>query len=129
MNTPHTPTGVAPPFGHYCHAMQLPADAERLVISGQVGVMPDGTLGADIGQQAEWAWRNIVTILREASMDITNIVKYTTYLIRAQHVAAARNARNKALGDHRAASTLVVISALADPAWLIEIEAEAAISR
>ena len=120
------PAGVAPPFGNYSHAALVAEGARRLHVSGQVGVKPDGTLGQGIDEQCEWAWRNLVGILESSGMGLADVVKTTTYLVDAGHVAAFRKARDRVIGDHRPASTLVVVAALASPQWLVEIELEAA---
>ena len=54
-------------------------------------------------------------------MTLDNLVKITTILPNHGDLAAAREARSKALGDRKPASTLIV-GGLANPAWKIEIE-------
>ena len=120
------PQGVAPPFGNYSHSALVARDARWLHVSGQVGVKPDGTLGQGIDEQCEWAWKNLLGILESCGMELADVVKTTTYLVDAAHVPAFRKARDRVIGDHRPASTLVVVAALASPDWLVEIELEAA---
>jgi hypothetical protein len=43
MNIRHTPNTVAAPFGPYSHAIEVPEGSRLLYISGEVGVLPDGT--------------------------------------------------------------------------------------
>ncbi len=59
-------------------------------------------------------------------MDITDIVKTNIFLTRAIDVPASRPIREEALKGHAAASTLLIISALAHPDLLIEVELIAA---
>lgn len=120
------PENVAPPFGKYSHAASVGAGARWLYLSGQVGAMPDGTMAEGIEAQCEWAWKNLLTILESSGMGIADVVKTTTYLVRGEDVAAFRKARDRVIGAHRPASTLVVIEALASPEWLVEIELVAA---
>ena len=47
-------------------------------------------------------------------------------LVDRAHLAAYRTVRDRHLEGHRAASTLMIVVGLADPRWLIEIEALAA---
>ena len=54
-------------------------------------------------------------------MTLDNLVKITVILPNHGDVAAAREARTKALGDRKPASTLIV-GGVANPAWKIEIE-------
>ena len=44
MNIRHTPSTVAKPFGPYSHAVEVPEGSRLLYISGEVGVLPDGTV-------------------------------------------------------------------------------------
>jgi len=125
-NKIHNPATVAAPVGSYSHAIETPPNARWLTISGQVGIAPDGKVGATAAEQAEQIWKNILAILADAGMGPEDLVKVTTYLTRKEDIADSRAARAKALGNVRPASTLVVISALAAPQYLIEIEAEAA---
>ncbi len=120
------PANVAAPFGKYSHFASVEAGARWLHVSGQVGVMPDGTMAKGIEAQCEWAWKNLVAVLEASGMDLTDVVKTTTYLVNPEHVAAFRQARDRAIGSHRPASTLVVVAALASPEWLVEIELVAA---
>jgi enamine deaminase RidA (YjgF/YER057c/UK114 family) len=120
------PGGVAPPFGNYSHSALVAKEARWLHVSGQVGVKPDGTMGRGIDEQCEWAWKNLVGILAASGMGLADVVKTTTYLVDPGHVTAFRKARDRVIGDHRPASTLVVVAALASPDWLVEIELEAA---
>ena len=40
----YKPDSVAPPFSRFSHAVEVPAGARWLHISGQIGVKPDGTI-------------------------------------------------------------------------------------
>ena len=126
MNKIHNPAGVAPPIGAYSHAIEVPAGARTLHISGQVGITPDGKLAPGVEGQAEAALENILGILASAGMGIADVVKMTTFLTDANDIAKVRAVRARILGNHRPASTLVVIARLAAPEYLIEIEATAA---
>ena len=128
MHKTYNPTTVYPPLSRYSHAVEIPASARRLYISGQLGIMPDGTLAEGFEAQAEWAWKNLVAILADAGMGVEHIVKYSTFLINADDIAANRSIRDRFLGENKPASTLLVISRLASPDFLIEIELVAAAS-
>ena len=60
MNIRHTPTSVAAPFGPYSHAVEVPEGSRLLYVSGEVGVLPDGTVPETIEAQAEACWRNLL---------------------------------------------------------------------
>ena len=121
------PKAVAPPFGKYSHGIEVPAGARWLYVSGQPGAMPDGTMAKGIEAQCQWAWKNVLAILKDAGMGIGDVVKITVLLTNGDDVAAYRTARDAVIGDARPpAATLAVIPRLASPEWLVEIEAVAA---
>ena len=126
MNIRHTPGTVAAPFGPYSHAVEVPEGSRLLYISGEVGVLADGTVPEGIEAQAEACWRNITAILADAGMGVGDLVKITTtYLVRPQDVSAAGAARAKHFGEARPGSATIIVKALVAPQWLIEIEAVA----
>jgi enamine deaminase RidA (YjgF/YER057c/UK114 family) len=120
------PADISAPLGHYVHGIVIPSGARQVVVSGQVGVRPDGTVAEGIEAQLECAWANIVSILKEAGMAPSDIVKVTTFVTQADHFKVHPRIRAKVLGDHRAAATAVCVSALASPEFLCEIEVIAA---
>jgi 2-iminobutanoate/2-iminopropanoate deaminase len=122
----HNPSTIAPPLGAYVHSLEIPAGARTLYVSGQVGMAPDGRIPEAFEQQADRAWRNLLEILASAGMGPSDIVKMSTFMTRPEHYVLAREARNRHLGDHRPTSTSVVVTALADPRLMIEIEVVAA---
>ena len=74
------PEGVCPPFRHYVHSIEVPPNARWLVVSGQVGTLPDGTIPEGVEAQTEAAWNNVVKILEANGMGIEDIVMVTQYL-------------------------------------------------
>jgi enamine deaminase RidA (YjgF/YER057c/UK114 family) len=129
MRKLHNPGMASPPFGRYSNGVEVGARARWLHVSGQVGADPKGGLPPDFEGQAGNAWRNVIAVLESAGMTVEDLVKITVYITRPGDVAAYRAVRDRMIGEARPASTLVVVSGLADPRWLIEIEAIAADSR
>jgi 2-iminobutanoate/2-iminopropanoate deaminase len=120
------PQDVVKPFSRYSQAALVPGDYRWLHVSGQVGATPEGKLLESFEAQARQTWHNIIGCLKAADMDVGDIVKVNQFLTRAQDVSASRRIRDEMLGGHAAASTLLVVSALAHPALLVEIEVIAA---
>ncbi|MBL8808194.1 MAG: RidA family protein [Rhodospirillales bacterium] len=121
------PKTIAPPQGKYQMAIEIPAGARTLHISGQVGVLPDGKMAQGFDAQADAVWSNLKAILADAGMTFDDLVKVTIILVDKAHIGPSRDARERNLGSaRRPASTLLVIPALASPDYLIEIEAVAA---
>jgi enamine deaminase RidA (YjgF/YER057c/UK114 family) len=126
VNKIYNPSTVAKPGGAYSHGIEVPANARWLFISGQLGISPNGKVREGTAAQAEQAWANIISILKDAGMGVGDLVKITTFITNAADVPVVRATREKAIGNIRPASTLLVIQALASPEYRIEIEAVAA---
>jgi 2-iminobutanoate/2-iminopropanoate deaminase len=120
------PIGVHPPLGAYTHAIQVPAGARILYVSGQVGVRPDGSIGRGALEQAELAFRNLGIVLSANGFGFEDLVKLTTYIVHGQRGADVLGVRRSYLGTHRPTSTAVYVSELFAAEWLVEIEAVAA---
>jgi len=122
----HNPNTIAAAFSSYSLAVEAPAQARWLHVSGQVGVAPDGSLAEGPEAQMETAFRNILAILGSAGMGPHDLVKVTVFLTRSEDVGLYRGVRDRMLAGATPASTLLIVSALASPDWLVEIEAIAA---
>ncbi|NDI00961.1 MAG: RidA family protein [Actinobacteria bacterium] len=115
------PSEIAPPAAQYVHAVLTTGATRWLHTSGVVPTRPDGSVPEAIDEQAEVVWVNISAMLSDAEMSADNIVSVTTYAVVGQPLAGVMATRDRVLGDHRAASTLVTVPALARPEWLMEI--------
>jgi enamine deaminase RidA (YjgF/YER057c/UK114 family) len=97
---------------------------DTIYLRGQVGTDFAGNLvgGADPAAQAEQAMRNIAQLLQEAGSELAHIVKVTTYLVRAADREAVYRVVGSWLRGVFPVSTGLVVSSLAQPEWLVEIE-------
>ena len=111
------------------YSKAIRASGDFVFLQGQVGVDPDGnTIGrGDPGKQAEQACRNISQILREAGAEITDICKLTVYVTDISYRPAVYAAINACFEGVHQCSTGIVVSALADPDFLVEIDAMAVV--
>jgi 2-iminobutanoate/2-iminopropanoate deaminase len=120
------PNGVHAPGGRYSHAALVTGVDRFLTISGQIGMAPDGTVPADGPAQIAQALENLRTILKAHHMSASSIVKMTVFLTTPTLIPAWREAREAFMYGHAPASTLLIVAGLADPRFLVEVEAEAA---
>ena len=120
------PADIAAPAANYAHAVLIEHATRWLHTSGVVPVAPDGSTPDGIGEQATLVWANIAAMLRDAGMEVSDIVSVTTYVVAGEDLASVMAARDTALGGHLAASTLVPVPALARPEWRMEIAIVAA---
>jgi len=118
------PPTVRQPTG-YTHSIEVRDPERRLIISGQVGMALDGSVPETGGGQIDQALANLRAVLEANDMTPANIVKLTVFLTDRSLLGAYRAARTAMLGEHAPASTLLVIAGLADPRFVVEIEAEA----
>ncbi len=121
-----TPPDIHPPFANYHHAVEVPAGARLLFVSGQLGVAADGTVPAAASDQAALAFDNVLSILAAAGMAADHIVRLNTYLTDPADLRSYMAVRDRYVGEPPPASTLLVVKALARPRFKIEIEAVAA---
>jgi enamine deaminase RidA (YjgF/YER057c/UK114 family) len=106
--------------------------ARTIYTAGQVSIDERGGLvgRGDLAEQTRQAMRNVGLALAAAGATYRDIVKITTYVVdyRPEHRAVIGKARSPFFeGGTPPASTLVGVSALALPDWLVEIEAIAVI--
>lgn len=106
----------------------------RVVRVGQA-LFVSGTTATDAGgrvvgvgdpyRQATQALANIRVALERAGGSLADVVRTRMYVTNIEHWEAVGRAHREAFGDVRPATTMVEVSALIDPAMLVEIEAEA----
>nr|WP_180203367.1 RidA family protein [Pseudomonas sp. SbOxS1]NYU03039.1 RidA family protein [Pseudomonas sp. SbOxS1] len=110
------------PATQFSEAALVDRGTRLLITSGQIGVGPDGRLAETAQEQIEITWQNILQLLKEAGTSTEHIVKATTYLTSTDDIGLYRTIRNKYIPDVRACSTLVIVPALADPGYKVEVE-------
>jgi enamine deaminase RidA (YjgF/YER057c/UK114 family) len=119
------PDGVHAPGSRYSHAALVEGPGRRLVVSGQIGVAPDGAVAAGGQAQIAQALANLGAILAAHGMGPAQIVKMGVFLTDRALIPVWRAEREGFLGAHAPASTLLVVAGLADPRFVFEVEAEA----
>ena len=114
-STMNTPTG-------YSHVVKA---GDTIYIAGQVAVALDGSMVGkdDPAAQSEQIYKNIQNALASVGASLQDLVKTTTYVVSTDCIDAARAARAKYLANDPPTSTLLVVSRLARPELLVEIEA------
>jgi 2-iminobutanoate/2-iminopropanoate deaminase len=113
---------LQPPMG-YSHAVEATGAQRMLFVSGQVGVLADGTVPTSVGEQAKAAVENVNAMLAQAGMANTDIAKVTIYLTDEAYLGEFMAAAGSTLPSPPPATTLLIVKALAAPNLLVEIEA------
>ena len=126
-----SPSTLPPPTG-YSHVAKV-NKGTLVYIAGQVSSDASGKLVGEgnFEAQVEQVFKNLRLALEAAGATMTDIVKMNTYLVAEvsqDDLPKMRAIRDRHLNKEKPpASTLVVVSRLARPGWLIEIEVVAAI--
>jgi 2-iminobutanoate/2-iminopropanoate deaminase len=120
------PDTIVKPASAYAQGILLPpTSGARLIISGQVGVAPDGKLEVGTRAQMIRCWSNLIAVLTAAGFEIKHLVKVTVFVTEPGQTAMYRQLRDEMLQGHLCAATYVQVAGLASPDFTVEIEAEA----
>jgi enamine deaminase RidA (YjgF/YER057c/UK114 family) len=113
----------------YAQAIKVTGAQTILFISGQVDYDDKGQPGhpGDFAAQARATFSALKAQVEAAGGTLESIVKLTTFLVDIRHRNDLVPVRREFFGDKSPASTLVGVTALAMPGWLIEVEAIAVI--
>jgi enamine deaminase RidA (YjgF/YER057c/UK114 family) len=110
--------------------VEVEGAARMIYLSGQTAADANYKVhSADIRGQTNAVYDNIEIALRAAGATLANVVKTTTYLTSADHIPGSREVRIERYKNLEAppANTLLIISRLAEPEMLIEIDVVAAV--
>ena len=113
----------------YSQGIKVTQAQTILFLSGQVAYTADGSpaFRGDFKAQARGAYEAIKALVESQGATMNHIVKITTYVTDMRYRVDLAPIREEFFGKKGPASTLVEISALAHPDWMIEIEAIAVI--
>ena len=105
-------------------------DGRHVHVSGTAPIPPPGEeVAAGAYEQTRRCLEIVVAALREAGAGPEHVVRTRTYLVDADDWRAVGRAHGEVFGDVRPASTMVVVTGFLDPAWRVEIEADALLER
>ncbi|MGE3541804.1 MAG: RidA family protein [Candidatus Tectimicrobiota bacterium] len=98
-------------------------------IAGQVSADRDGNVvgKGDPEAQVRQIWHNIEAAVKSVGGTLSDIVKTTTYVTNISYAAAVRKVREERFPSQAPTSTLLVVSGLASPDYMVEIEAIAVV--
>lgn len=120
------PSSVRRPFARYSHAVEVPAGARLVLVSGQLGIDADDSVPDSAEAQADLCFRAIAACLEEAGMGVADVVKLNAYVTDRAHMAGYMAARDRFIADPPPASTLMIVSGFTREAFKVEVEALAA---
>lgn len=98
-------------------------------VAGSAPIMPGGEdPPTDSYNQARRCLEIISAALDEAGAELEHVVRTRVYLTPAADFDEIGRAHGEVFRDIRPANTTVVVAALVDPRWLVEIEADAVVA-
>ncbi|MEO6579110.1 MAG: RidA family protein [Candidatus Limnocylindria bacterium] len=126
--TYENPAALGAPMGKYSH---LSRAGDLVMVAGQVGVRPDGSLaGDDVRSQLLQVFENLRLALESVGGGFESVMKFTTYLVGEAAIAAFRHARDELYPRIYSSgayppNTLIVVQGLVRPEFVLEIDAMA----
>lgn len=121
--TPVEVKGIAPPAGHYSHGIVV--SGRTLYVAGQTALDENGDLIGrdDPAAQARQVLINLQRVIDAAGGRIEDVARTTVYLTRLQDRGPVGEVRREFFPPPPPVNTLLVVSALAQPEFLVEIDA------
>ncbi len=101
---------------------------EHVYVSGTTPQWPDGAVDPNPERQVRRCFEIIEKALMEAGGSLADVVRTRIYLTSASDVRAVEKVHGELFGDIRPANSTVVVAALLNPEWKVEIEADAVIA-
>lgn len=110
-----------PRFG-YSRAVRL---GGHVAVAGTAPQRLDGTVDDDVEAQARRCLEIIESALQEVGAELVDVVRTRVYLVDVDDFDAVARAHHDAFADVRPANSTVVVAALLDERWRVEIEVDA----
>ena len=123
---PINPASIRPPFAKYSHGLIVPAGAELLVTSGQLGVGVDDVVPDDVEAQCVLCFDNLKCILQEADMTFDDVIRFTAFVTDRAYFPIYGAVRSRYVAGDAFVSTLVIVSGFTRPEFKVEVEITAA---
>jgi len=97
------------------------------MVSGTAPVWPDGEVDPDVATPMRRCLEIATDALAVLGAGPADVVRTRTYLVDAEDWPEVGRIHGEVFGDVRPASTMVVVAALLDPRWKVEVEVDAVI--
>ncbi|MGH3670340.1 MAG: RidA family protein [Pseudonocardiaceae bacterium] len=101
---------------------------DRVLVSGTAPIRRDGSCSDDVAAQARRCFEIIADALAEAGATLADVVRTRMFLVDAADADAVGAVHGRLFAEVRPAATMVIVAALLDPRWKVEIEAEAVVT-
>lgn len=113
----------------FSQVVSVEGNGRLIYVGGQNAVNARGeVVGTDLASQTEQALANLLSALDAAGATQADVVKLSIHIVAGHDLSQAFAVSRRVWGQHPCAITVLVVAGLANPAFLIEIEAVAAIA-
>ena len=116
--------GAPNPTGPFNQGIRV---GNLIFTSGQAGRNRDTGQMGDIGEQTDWALRNIEGILREAGATLGDVVKATVFIKEGTGTGPLNEVWKQRFPEPRPPRSSAFVSRLKNPEMLVEIEVVAVV--
>lgn len=129
MKTQVTTTELHSPNGVFSQATTVAATGRFVFVSGMTARRPDGSIAGvgDVREQTRQVCENISTAVRAAGGTLADVCRVDVYVRNMEDFAKIHEIRAQYFVEPLPASTMVEVSKLAHPDYLIEINAIAVV--
>ncbi len=115
----------------FTNVIAITGPAKTIYIGGQDSLDASGQIvgKGDIQQQTEQVLNNLQIALKASGADLANIIKWNIYVIQGQPIQPAVEVFQRVWGrrPNPPAITMMFVSALANPEFLVEMDAIAVV--
>jgi len=124
-----TTDAIRKPVGVFSQATVVEAEGRLVFISGMTARRPDGTIAGigDITGQTRQVCENIKAAVEAAGGTLDHICRVDVYVRNMEHFQAIHEVRRQYFKPPLPASTMVEVTKMVSPDYLIEINAIAVI--
>jgi 2-iminobutanoate/2-iminopropanoate deaminase len=116
---------LAQPSGVFSHATTIAARGTIVFVSGMVAKRPDGTVAGigDVSEQTRQVCENLEAAMLAAGGTLDDICRVDVYVRNMEHFPLIHEVRRQYFNEPLPASTMVEVSKMTSPEYLIEISA------
>ena len=120
---------VREPSGHFSHAIAVEAKGRLVFISGMTARRPDGSIAGigDVEAQTRQVCENLKAAVEAAGGTMDDICRVDVYVRNIEHFEKIHRVRREYFKAPAPASTMVEVTKLVSPEYLIEISAIAVV--
>lgn len=109
----------------FCRAVRVD---DRVIVAGTAPIWPDDFVDPDPGAQAGRCLEIMLSALEEAGGSPSDVVRTRMFITDAEYADEIGEAHGAVFSEIRPAATMVVVDALLDPRWHVEMELEAVLT-